>query len=207
MKTNLLLWIIAIVLLPLLTGCENNDGFDGHLYIVSRNTDSKEGNLVLKYNLSDIKISHIGVAFSTDKNAPVYNVSYGEVNEANSALLKETLTEFWISPNPEDNRFWEFPISKEEYKRAKRYIENQEKKTIYFDFSPDTALGMYCSEFVYTVLKEANSERFKSEPTCEEMKGFERMATNEDYLCYHPADFFLAYKQNSLTTNKRLIED
>lgn len=207
MKTNILLWLITIVLLPLFTGCANNDEFDGHLYIVSRNTDSKEGNLVLKYNLSDIKISHIGVAFSTDKDAPVYNVSYGEVNEANSALLKETLSDFWISPNPEDNRFWEFTISKEEYKRAKKYIESQEKETIYFDFSPDTELGMYCSEFVYTVLNKANSERFKSEPTCEKMKGFERMATNEDYLCYHPADFFLAYKQNSLTTNKRLIED
>ena len=94
MKTNKLLWIIAIVLLPLLTGCENSDGFDGHLYIVSRNTDSKEGNLVLKYNLSDTKISHVGIAFNTDKNTPVYNIGYGVVNEANSALLKEKVGVF-----------------------------------------------------------------------------------------------------------------
>lgn len=199
MKNILTYLFLIIVLFPLLISCQKDTNFDGHIYIVSRNSESKEGNLVLKYNQTDIKISHIGISFSKDpENAKVYNVSYDSKNKLNSALLLESLSEFWISPDPADNKMWELSLTETEYEKAKSYIKSLEAKEVFFDFATETELGMYCSEFVYGVLTHANLDKFKKQPLHKKMKGFERLLTNVDDLYYYPADFFLDYHPNAI---------
>ncbi len=195
MKNVLTTLFLISVLCTLLICCQKDADFDGHIYIVSRNSESKEGDLVLKYNQTDIKISHIGISFSKDpENAKVYNVSYDSKNEHNSALLRQNLNEFWISPDPADNKIWELNLTETEYEKAKSYIKSFEAKEVFFDFAIETELGMYCSEFVYGVLIHANLDKFKKQPLHKKMKGFERLLTNVDDLYYYPADFFLSYK-------------
>ncbi|SRR5690554_108362 len=180
----------SLLMLFFLYGCESSD----YIYILSRNSQSKEGNLVLKYNLFSENISHIGIAFDNNPDSFVYHVSYDKKNHLGSSLLKEKFTDFWSSPQSEDNRIWALPISKKELKNAKKYIYNLEKETIKFDFDPKTDLGLYCSEFVYNVLKNSNSRRFQTNSVCKELKGYQKIIAGENYLCYYPADFFLVYK-------------
>ncbi|WP_024769306.1 hypothetical protein [Aquimarina macrocephali] len=185
--------IAAFFLLTLMLLSCDRTNYDGHLYIVSRNSKSKEGNLVLKYNSTPNDISHIGITFSKDIDAYVYNVSYDSINGFGSSLIKERIDFFWSSPNNKDNRIWSLPISKEEYERLKEYIKKLEKEKIHFDFDPKTNLGLYCSEFVYNALVFANNKKFTVKPIGKKLKGYERLITNEEYLSYYPADFFLEY--------------
>ncbi|WP_109853025.1 hypothetical protein [Aquimarina sp. AU58] len=185
--------ISAFFLITFMLFSCDNISYDGCIYIVSRNSKSKEGDLVLKYNSTSNNISHIGIALSKGVDAYVYNVSYDSINSFGSSLIKEKLDLFWSSPNKEDNRIWSLPVSKEDFKKAKTYIRKLENEKISFDFNSKTDLGLYCSEFVLNVLLYANDKKFQVKPISKKLKGYERLITNEEYLSYYPADFFLEY--------------
>ena len=186
---NLIRFFTLLALL-LLCSCESSDY---NIYILCRNSQSKEGNLVLKYNLFAEDISHIGIAFDNNPNSIVYNISYDKKNHSGSSLIKEKIVDFWSSHQSKDNKIWALSVTKKELRKAKKYIHKLEKETISFDFSSKTDLGLYCSEFVYNVLKNSNYDRFQVKPVCKELKGYERIIAKENYLCYYSADFFLVY--------------
>ncbi len=194
MKNYLVRIIVFFLFVFMLFGCERTS-YDGYLYIVSRNSKSKEGDLVLKFNTTNNHISHIGIAFSNTKNSLVYNVSYNSMNSFGSSLIKEKINSFWSSPNKKDNRIWSLPVSREEYEKVKNHIKVLEKEKIHFDFNPNTSKGMYCSEFVYNALISANTKRFAINPNYRKLRGYERLIIGNDNLSYYPADFFIKYKR------------
>ncbi|MDC6362432.1 MULTISPECIES: hypothetical protein [Flavobacteriaceae] len=171
-------------------GCTKKD-FEGKIYIVARNSDSKEGNLVLKYNRHKEKISHIGIAFQSSMDAKVYHISYDSLNHRNSSLIEEKLSDFWNSPNPIDNSAWSIDIGQEEYVRARVFIDYIQDMRIHFDFNPNTKNGLYCSEFVYRALMYANPNKFATEPKCKKLNPFEQMIVGIDSMCFYSTDFFL----------------
>lgn len=170
---------------------KTNDSF---IYILSRNSNTKEGNLVLKYNNHNLNISHIGIALSNTEKSFVYNISYNSKNKYNSSLLKESFNSFWNSKNCIDNKIWKIKISTKEHVRIKKYIENLEKKKLFFDLDSTTNNGLYCSEFVYNALNSSGNSKFILIKKNKKMSGISKIIVGNDVLNYYPADFFLDYK-------------
>jgi len=192
MKFPLFKLSAILLLMCIVFGCDQSN-YDGYIYIVSRNSKSKEGDLVLKYNSTKNNISHIGIALNKSKNSFIYHISYDKINSMNSSLLKENYSDFWSSPDKKDNRIWALPVSLEEFQEIKDHINTLQKETIYFDLNPNTKLGLYCSEFVYNVLIKV-SNRFTVNPIHKRLRRYERLIVGEDNLTYYPADFFIGYK-------------
>lgn len=165
-----------------------------YIYILSRYSQSKEGDLVLKFNNSNLKISHIGLSFDNTIDARVFNISYNEKNSAGSSLLQENRKNFWNSPNIKDNRIWRIKVNTSEYKEIQKSIDSMTQIKYFFDLDTTTANGLYCSEFVYQVLDNANHLKFNQKKKCVKLNVIERMFVQDSILCYYPADFFLKYQ-------------
>jgi len=123
---NLIRFFTLLALL-LLCSCESSDY---SIYILSRNSQSKEGNLVLKYNLFAEDISHIGIAFDNKPNSLVYNISYDKKNHSGSSLIKEKIVDFWSSPQSKDNKIWVLSVTKKELRKAKNIFTNLKMKRL-----------------------------------------------------------------------------
>lgn len=170
---------------------KNKDNF---VYILARNSQTKEGDIVQKYNSFNSNISHIGIALeNTNSESIVYNVSYDNKNQKNSSLIKESFADFWNSKNLTDNKLWKIYVSRQEFEKIRYYIDSLEKQTIFFDLDSTTSNGLYCSEFVYNVLYYC-SDRFQLIKKQKRLNGIARIIAGCDTLKYYPADFFLTYK-------------
>lgn len=168
---------------------------DNFIYILSRNSITKEGNMVLQYNLTKTNISHIGLTLTYPKNnTMVYNISYDSLNNNSSSLIAQNVKSFWNSVNPNDNKFWKLSISENEMIRIRYFIDSLQNEKIFFDLDSTTSNGLYCSEFVYNSLVYAN-KKFSLPKTIKPIKGIAKYFVKFDTLKYFPADFFLQYKE------------
>ncbi|MDO4728084.1 MAG: hypothetical protein Q4B43_03650 [Bacteroidota bacterium] len=188
MKTTALL--VALLSLFFFSCEENKDFF---IYILSRNSESKEGNMVLEYNYTNQPISHIGIAL--DK-VYVYSMDYNKTNKQNSSLIKERYEAFWNSKNPANNKLWRIRTTQEEYQKIQQYIDSLEKQKLFYDLAPDTSDGLYCSELVYLALNRANPSKFKQNKISKKLKGIAKILVGSETISYYPADFFLNYNNS-----------
>lgn len=163
------------------------------IYIAARNSMSKEGDIVLKYNSFSQNISHIGIALDQSTDSKVWNVSYDEKDSRGSSLLSETFSEFFTSPKKEDNQIWKIPVTKKEHKKIEKFLKETEKKKIHFDFDESTDNGYYCSEFVFNALQSSGNKKFEFSKKCAPTTGIARAIIGAKELCYLPADFFLTF--------------
>ncbi|MFC6269404.1 hypothetical protein [Frigoriflavimonas asaccharolytica] len=165
-----------------------------YIYILSRYSQSKEGDLVLKFNNNNLKISHIGLSLDNTIDSRIYNISYNEKNSEGSSLLQENRKKFWNSPDVKDNRIWKLKVSATEYNKIKIRLDSMTQVKYYFDLNPKTFNGLYCSEFVYQVLENANHLKFNQNKKCVKLNVIERIFVQDSTLCYYAADFFLKYQ-------------
>lgn len=174
----------------------NTSQYSGYLYLCTRATESKEGRLVMKYNNSEEKISHIGIAFSLSEEGAIYNMYYDQKRQLSNDLVKETNSQFFISEQAQNNKIWAIPLTEEEYKKALDYLNTVNKKQVQFDFKIDTSndTELYCSELVYNVLIAANANRFALNTSKRKLKQLASLIMKKDEVIYYPVDFFLSYQ-------------
>lgn len=184
---------VYLLLVIFITSCNDNSQRNQYLYVVSRNTGTKEGRLVLEYNQFTVPISHIGIAFSRRRDALIYHVLFDDADSAGTHLKATSFEQFWNSPIQSDNRLWQIPVTSAEFKKSVAYVDSISKQKIYYDFDTLTHNGMYCSEFVYNIIKAADKSRFTVARHCVELEGMPKLLLGKGCFCYYPADFFLQY--------------
>jgi hypothetical protein len=188
-------YLFLLFISILLGACQQNE--DYAVYILTRNSQSKQGDLVLKFNQFKSEISHIGLALENDRNSKVYHISYDKANDKGSSLLVEDFKTFWNSPNSYHNTLWKMNISKSEYLKIKNRIKQLESELLFFDLDSTTENGYYCSEFIYKILTISDA-KYQIEKTKAKLEGLERLIAGQEELHYYPADFFLNYKKFGL---------
>lgn len=188
---NLIFYIVSIISLSSYSQSSNPISFEEEtIYIVARSTQSKEGLVASNFNIKDKVLSHIGIGYAVNNELMIYNVSNYRVDEKGSSLLKETLSEFTSEKSTTYFTIWKYKADKKDFNTLKRTLGKMLPKIVKFDnqFALDNE-DVYCSEFVFNVLKDLNLTSFK--PIKKDLGIIYSMASGRKTLEYIPVDFFI----------------
>lgn len=172
------------------SGLDNIDS--DKIYLAYRGTQSKIGFLVRDFNIVDTLSSHIGILVFENEGPYVYNIA--DFNDEGSDLRKQEVSDFFYPENETVfySSVWEVKLNREEKKKVCKILNCYLLKDIKFDkrFELDKPERLYCSEFVYKVLFELDSDRFDFTPHKQRLKGVYKSYLQKDTLVYFPADIF-----------------
>lgn len=163
------------------------------LFLVCRSTKSKQQIIATDFNLKDSLITHVGLGIIENEILQVVNVSNFKLNVNKSALIKESFSSFIDLKDISYVSIWKLEISKKQLIKLKIILNSYSSKIIKFDnfFVLDEKNELYCSEFVFKVLQELNSNKIKFEPIRKELNDFYAKALRRKHITYIPVDFFL----------------
>lgn len=172
-----------------------------HLYLVFRGTDSKEGFLARDFNIRDSLSSHVGFLVYERNDWYVYHVL--DFKDNKSDLRKHGSSQFFNPKNETINyaSVWELShIDSSTLNQINKRIRYYESMIIEFDrsFSLRDSTKLYCSEFIYKVLKYADPNGFSLEPRTIKLSGVYNKYFRKDSLEYIPVDAFQYMKHVQL---------
>lgn len=168
------------------------------IYIFCRGTTAKSGLIAEQFNLTDKRITHVGIGYLDKKRLRIYNVT--DCDTSKTALLIDNLYSF-VSSGTYYLSIWKCNNTKREYQKLKQLCSESSKQKVYFDFSftlNETDTVLYCSEFCSRILRRINSKKFNFEPTERRLESYYQALLNRKKLIYYPVDFF----ENSNYFNK-----
>lgn len=164
---------------------------DKNIYIFCRGTRSKPGIIANKYNTQDKNISHIGIGYVENKTVYIFNVN-DITSRSQSALFVDSIHSFVAAPDAFYLAIWEHSGTEKELMNLKRICKEYRQRKIVFDYKfnitdDDT---LYCSEFVYLILKKVLPRTpFAPFKVSLDNKLYETLLKRKE-LTYYPADFF-----------------
>ena len=192
--------IQALILVTLLTF--TNDALsqaypkwdNQHIYLVGRSTSFKAGVIAKEFNIKDTMLTHIGLGIFINDTFKIYNVSNSDQNNDGSNLLCQSIEEFTSISDILELKIFKKKVTKDKRNELIRNIRIYEHRKIVFDeaFLYQNSDSLYCSEFVFNILKEVKIIKtprvfFKTKT----LSPFQRYALKRDELFYIPVDFFL----------------
>lgn len=179
-----------LILIKLSTLAQKSKLKKNYIYFVCRSTKYKNEIIAKDFNIKDTIITHIGLGIYLNNELSIYNVSTNKKNN-DSFLIKENLNEF-ISVK--DIEYYSIYSKKSNHKDIRKIL-NEIKEILGYKIEFDTdfdlsngARKLYCSEFVYYVLKKSNTIDYNPIHS-KKLKGlYKNIFGNE--LEYIPVDFF-----------------
>lgn len=179
---------------------------ENNIYIVGRSTKYKQNIIAKDFNIKDSLLTHIGLGLLEDEVLKIYNVSNYLLNDFDSSLIVEDLESFINVSSLTYYSIWEKESTAKNIARLKKILNSYINTVITFD--DDFILenkGLYCSEFVYLVLKQIDALNIKLTPRIKKLTPFYSRALRRDYLEYIPVDFFQEFDDFKLLYSKNLI--
>lgn len=179
---------------------------ENNIYIVGRSTKYKQNIIAKDFNIKDSLLTHIGLGLLEDEVLKIYNVSNYLLNDFDSSFIVEDLESFINVSSLTYYSIWEKESTAKNIARLKKILNSYINTVITFD--DDFILenkGLYCSEFVYLVLKQIDVLNVKLTPRTKKLTPFYSRALRRDYLEYIPVDFFQEYDDFKLLYSKNLI--
>lgn len=181
---------------------------ENNIYIVGRSTKYKQNIIAKDFNIKDSLLTHIGLGLLEDGVLKIYNISNYLLNDFGSSLIVEDLESFINVNSLTYYSIWEKESIAKDIDRLKKTLNSYIDTIISFD--GDFMLGnenLYCSEFVYLVLKQIDALNIKLTPRIKKLTPFYSRALRRDYLEYIPVDFFQEYDDFKLLYSKNLKLD
>lgn len=181
---------------------------ENNIYIVGRSTKYKQNIIAKDFNIKDSLLTHIGLGLLEDEVLKIYNVSNYLLNDFGSSLIVEDLESFIDVNSLTYYSIWEKESTAKDIVRLKKTLNSYIDTIITFD--DDFMLknkGLYCSEFVYLVLKQIDELNIELTPKIKKLTPFYSRALRRDYLEYIPVDFFQEYDDFKLLYSKNLKLD
>lgn len=172
--------------------CQENIIEDDYIYIFTRSTKSKIGFIAEDFNIQDSLSTHIGIGFVEKGRYIIYNVDNIKKGDNNSSLIREDYSSFIRLSDLYYSSIWQFKANKEQKIQLIKIIKRYESYVISFDdeFELNNSIqNLYCSEFVYLVLKELKLTNTFI-PVSKELTEFYKNILKKDFLEYIPVDFF-----------------
>lgn len=167
------------------------------IYLVYRGTHSKQGLIASRYNLRNPKVSHVGILMECEGYKKVYHVM--DRQQGNNALVSEDLYQFFAT---EGNLFhaslWKVDIANANgLQRLCSFVDRLQRQGVRFDysFSENDPTSLYCSEFVYQVLVQADSCVFQLPLRPVKLPPLHAQFVQSDSLYYYPVDVFQTLPQ------------
>ena len=157
-------------------------------YLVFRDSESKEGFFVKKFNISNTDVTHVGFLFFNNQTWKVYHAI--DVKDKNCVVV-EDYNNFSIKNDKE------LKIRILEIKDFdKKELLNNKLDSIYklnlkfdFTFSENKANSTYCSKFVCDLLNSVDS-KYQFRLTTKPLNNLESSYLKKDTLNYYPVDLF-----------------
>lgn len=166
---------------------------DGELYIVTRSTNAKRFFIAKDFNLSDSLSTHVGIGIAEKGELKIYHVEPDSA-PGKSALSKVSLKDFTAVPGLASYSIWK-DITSGNGALLKDTLKDWEDKKIAFDFEFNLANeNLYCSEFVWMMLKTLQNPSYGFVPIEKELNDFYKKTLGSDKLIYIPVDFFIELK-------------
>jgi len=207
--------ILILFLIILTVSCNNKDfpsdySFDldldsSKIYLAYRGTDTKEGIIAKNFNISNEKISHIGIGVHIANEWKVFHVVSNNTND--SDLTIESFESFSTVKNGKVHYMGIYElkhINDHDQHVLLKLLQDMTKKRIKFDNSfsiKNEENSLYCSEFVVNMLSKMNNSKFHFNTYTIELNSFQAAYLKKKKLSYYPADIFL--KENML----KLVKD
>jgi hypothetical protein len=170
-----------------------------NVYIVGRSTKRKKDIIAKEFNIINKTLTHIGVGIFENNMLRIYSISNYNLVKDVSALVIESIDEFINVDDISYYSIWEKKCSKTDIANLKINVQRYQTKNIIFDYDFKMDNGkLYCSEFVYLLLKETNISNLEFFPTKKKLNRFYSKALKRNILEYIPTDFFLESKEFKL---------
>lgn len=185
------LFVILVLFIPLIIFSQvlfkKNE-----IYIFARSTESKINIIAEDFNLRDKFITHLGIGYFENDSIKIYNVSNINKNNHDSSLIVENYESFIDLKDIKYVSIWSIKSKKCKMEIFKKSINSFCNLRIDFDnnFILNNDNLLYCSEFVYKVLKLTDNKKFHFEPINKKLNQFYRSALKRDELVYIPVDFY-----------------
>lgn len=166
---------------------------DSQVYLIYRGTNSKEGFFAKEFNISDTLSTHVGLLIYDKGNSIVHHVV--DTKSLPSDYKVETIDDF-LNIEKEDiyyTSIWQINhLDTFNFKSIKRNLEKFNKLKIKFDksFSSKDSTKLYCSEFIFKVLNNIDSEKFNIKTRKRKLSGIYKTYFRKDTLEYYPVDVF-----------------
>lgn len=187
MKANRLL--LQLLVLFAIHGNAQVSFEDGELYIVTRSTNAKRFFIAEDFNLSDSLSTHVGIGIPEKGELKIYHIE-PDTKPGEPALSKVSLADFTGVPDLAGYAVWK-DISSGNGALLRDTLKKWETKKVAFDFEFDLANeNLYCSEFVWTVLKALQNPSYRFDPAEKELGDFYKKTLGRAKLVYIPVDFF-----------------
>lgn len=167
---------------------------ESSIYILGRSTTSKRRIIARDFNIQNPLLTHIGIGLYQHQRLRIYNITNLISNPEDSALRIETIHDFVDLKDIEYFGIWELTLSEIEITKIKLTLSELITKTIIFndDFKFNNRNHLYCSEFVYLIIKEIESLNIgNSMIVKKKLNSFYSRALKREYLEYIPVDFFI----------------
>src|SRR5690606_10504888 len=162
-----------------------------NVYLAFKGTDTKPGEIAKKYNISNTKVSHVGILFYRNKNRYIVHVLNLKLNDY--IILFEGLSDYY-NVNNNNNYISLFRINN--INKDIIYSNINSLKDTVFEFDNEFKLHTgkyYCSEFVVDQLGIKNLKTQKKYVSNIQ----HRIFIGRDTLDYYPVDIF--YKHPNFT--------
>lgn len=178
---------------------------ESSIYILGRSTTRKRRIIAGDFNIKDSLLTHIAIGLYQQQDLKIYNITNIISNPEDSALRIETVCDFIDLEDIEYFGIWEIPLNKDEISEIKSALSKLIAKKIVFndDFKFNNENHLYCSEFVYLLIKEIKSLNIDDSLIVKKkLNSFYSRALKRDYLEYIPVDFFKNIKGIKLIFQK-----
>lgn len=161
-------------------------------YVVCRSTKTKKHIIAKDFNVRDTLITHVGIGFIDNEGLSIFHVSNDKKNLRNSSLIKENLKQFLSDKQVSYYSIWQYKLDAKLVEEIKKSVNKIHANNVEFDYSFDLDNNkLYCSEFVYKVLRDFGKQKFKLSTKVKSLNSFYSMALKRDRLKYIPVDFFI----------------
>lgn len=178
---------------------------ESSIYILGRSTTRKRRIIARDFNVNNPLLTHIAIGLYQQQELRIYNITNIISNPEDSALRIETVYDFINLEDIEYFGIWEIPLNKVEINKIKSALSKLITKKIVFndDFKFNNGDHLYCSEFVYLMIKEIESLNLDNSMIVKKkLNSFYSRALKRDYLEYIPVDFFINIKGIKLIFQK-----
>ena len=199
---KLKLSLIVLIFNYFFTIGQNNQDVSNSIFIFTRSTDMKVSYIAHDFNTSDTLSTHVGIGFKINNEYQIFNVS-NDIKSSSKALRSESLETFLKVQGIKYHSVWEYEIPSDTKDKFIKVLSEYDNRQITFDydFEIKNDSKLYCSEFVFLVLKKLHLTRsYKGKK--KELNNFYRNLLKRNTLEYIPVDFFLDLHYFKLIENK-----
>ncbi|UOK43740.1 MULTISPECIES: YiiX/YebB-like N1pC/P60 family cysteine hydrolase [Flavobacterium] len=177
-------------------GQSHNEEFNidaDRVYFIFRDSESKEGFFVKKFNLGNLNVTHVGFLVYTGNSWKVFHA----INKKGNCVEQIEFLDFCSADEKKLNlRFLEISDFRSK-KLLVSTIDSFKNRNLDFDysFSCNNDKSIYCSRFVCEVLKSIDSVKYGFKLHRKKLNNIESSFLQKEILYYYPVDIFIFDKR------------